>query len=227
MTSPAARPRSTRRIFSWETGDAEKCPSSVSCRLRAPPRALFLSFPNHLSADRGPASATRPRQPHHRRLRGRPGAAPLDRGRRSSPLLAHPTGGRRLHHLAAHSSACALLPAPSTGAESNCPRSDRTSASRAPSRRARSRCRRHRRLRPRGRRHHDAFRTTAAARLGAPEIPPLHFKASNEAPPDAAQFRVGISAHGVVRFCFLERSSGDPALDAQARQHLLLCRFPA
>ncbi len=69
------------------------------------------------------------------------------------------------------------------------------------------------------------FEPTTAG-LGAPEIPPLHFTASNGVPPDAAQFRVGISAHGVVRFCFLERPSGDPALDEQARQHLLLCRFP-
>jgi hypothetical protein len=28
-----------------------------------------------------------------------------------------------------------------------------------------------------------------------------------------------------VRHCFLETSSGDPALDEQARKYLLLCRF--
>lgn len=61
--------------------------------------------------------------------------------------------------------------------------------------------------------------------LGAPQIPPFHFTASINEPPAAAQFRVGISTRGVVRYCFLETSSGDPALDEQARRALLLCRF--
>jgi hypothetical protein len=63
--------------------------------------------------------------------------------------------------------------------------------------------------------------------LGAPEIPPLKFSASTNEPPAAAQFRVAIDALGAVGHCFLERSSGDPALDEQARRYLLLCRFPA
>ena len=62
--------------------------------------------------------------------------------------------------------------------------------------------------------------------LGAPKIPPFHFTASRQDPPSAAQFRVGLSARGVVRYCFLENSSSDPALDEQARRILLLSRFP-
>lgn len=67
----------------------------------------------------------------------------------------------------------------------------------------------------------------ASEPLGAPEIPPLKFSASTNEPPAAAQFRIAIDGRGAVRYCFLERSSGDPALDEQARQYLLLCRFPA
>lgn len=53
----------------------------------------------------------------------------------------------------------------------------------------------------------------------------LRFTASTKEPPQAAQFRVGICSRGDVRYCFLQRSSGDPALDEQARRALLLCRF--
>lgn len=66
-----------------------------------------------------------------------------------------------------------------------------------------------------------------ATSLGAPEIPPLIFTASSQEPPAVAQFRVAVDTRGAVRHCFLETSSGDPALDEQARRYLLLCRFPA
>ncbi|MEO5721069.1 MAG: hypothetical protein ABIR71_06325 [Chthoniobacterales bacterium] len=65
-----------------------------------------------------------------------------------------------------------------------------------------------------------------AEMLGAPHLPDFHFTASRQDPPASAQFRVAISARGVVLHCFLETSSGDPALDEQARRVLLLCRFP-
>lgn len=61
---------------------------------------------------------------------------------------------------------------------------------------------------------------------GAPHIPELRFTASTGDPPQDAQFRIAIGTHGEVRHCFLETSSGDPALDEQAREYLLRCRFP-
>ncbi len=63
------------------------------------------------------------------------------------------------------------------------------------------------------------------APLGAPEVPAFAFSATSQEPPAPADFRVAIDARGAVRNCFLERSSGDPALDEQARRYLLLCRF--
>lgn len=65
-----------------------------------------------------------------------------------------------------------------------------------------------------------------AEALGAPTIPPLHFTASRREPPQSAEFRVAISNDGAVRHSFLERSSGDAALDEQARHAIALSRFP-
>jgi len=59
-----------------------------------------------------------------------------------------------------------------------------------------------------------------------PALPATRFVASRVELPQAAEFRVAISARGGVSYCFLQRSSGDPALDEQARRHLLLARFP-
>ena len=52
-----------------------------------------------------------------------------------------------------------------------------------------------------------------------------NFKASLLEPPQNAQFRIAVDAGGAVRYCFIVNSSGDPALDQQAREHLALCRF--
>ncbi len=62
--------------------------------------------------------------------------------------------------------------------------------------------------------------------LGPAQVPALQFTAFRGEPPTAAQFRLGIDARGVVRHCFLEQPSGDPALDEQARRILLQSRFP-
>jgi len=51
------------------------------------------------------------------------------------------------------------------------------------------------------------------------------FKASRSEPPENAQFRIAIDAGGAVRYCFILNSSGDPALDTQARERLALSRF--
>ncbi|MEP7015258.1 MAG: hypothetical protein ABI925_07445 [Verrucomicrobiota bacterium] len=64
--------------------------------------------------------------------------------------------------------------------------------------------------------------------LGAPTLPTPKFAASNNT--EAAQnvrFRVAVNSAGVVRYCFPLDAAGDPALDEQARNYLVLCRFPA
>ncbi|MGI8819384.1 MAG: hypothetical protein ACR2ID_00685 [Chthoniobacterales bacterium] len=66
----------------------------------------------------------------------------------------------------------------------------------------------------------------ADAELGPAITPELKFRGTTKQAPQAAEFRVAIDAAGAVRYCFLDHSSGDPALDAQARQSLMRCRFP-
>jgi hypothetical protein len=67
---------------------------------------------------------------------------------------------------------------------------------------------------------------TFAGTVETPAIPPLQFTASTKELPSAARFRVAIGPSGEVRHCFLQESSGDAALDDQARLQILLCRFP-
>ena len=62
--------------------------------------------------------------------------------------------------------------------------------------------------------------------LGQPNFVPTNFQASGNEPTPQAQFRVAVDSQGIVRYCFPLNSSGDAALDEQARQHLALCRFP-
>jgi hypothetical protein len=64
-------------------------------------------------------------------------------------------------------------------------------------------------------------------RIGEPKFVPTSFKASTLEPPQNAQFRIAVDQPGAVVYCFALTSSGDPALDEQARQQLVLCRFPA
>jgi hypothetical protein len=61
--------------------------------------------------------------------------------------------------------------------------------------------------------------------FGDPTLPSLSFAASNNEPPQATRFRVAVSGIGEIRYCFPLNSSGDPALDKQARRYLMLCRF--
>ena len=62
--------------------------------------------------------------------------------------------------------------------------------------------------------------------FGAPILPAQAFVASNEEMPGRIQFRVAVSKLGEVRYCFPINSSGDPALDEQARLYIARCRFP-
>jgi hypothetical protein len=55
--------------------------------------------------------------------------------------------------------------------------------------------------------------------------PELKFRASLRDAPESARFRVAVDSLGTVRYSFLEQSSGDAALDEQARHYLALCRF--
>ena len=63
--------------------------------------------------------------------------------------------------------------------------------------------------------------------LGQPKFVPANFKGSTHKPPQNAEFRIAVDAGGAVLYCFSLTSSGDAALDEQAREHLALCRFPA
>jgi hypothetical protein len=62
-------------------------------------------------------------------------------------------------------------------------------------------------------------------RLGQPKFVPAHFKTSTHESPQNAQFRIAVDSQGAVRYCFILNSSGDAALDEQARAYLALCRF--
>jgi TonB family protein len=55
--------------------------------------------------------------------------------------------------------------------------------------------------------------------------PALAFRASAREAPQTALFRVAVDGSGVVRFCLLAQSSGDAALDEQARDALARTRF--
>jgi len=62
--------------------------------------------------------------------------------------------------------------------------------------------------------------------VSAVQIPEMRFSASGREAPQAAQFHVAVGEKGDLRYCFLDNSSGDAALDAQARKYLTLSRFP-
>jgi outer membrane biosynthesis protein TonB len=63
--------------------------------------------------------------------------------------------------------------------------------------------------------------------LGARQSPALKFSSTGRESPQAAEFRLAVDGNGAVRYCFVEKSSGDAALDEQARKHLALTRFSA
>jgi hypothetical protein len=61
--------------------------------------------------------------------------------------------------------------------------------------------------------------------LGDPIFADFRFRLTRPDAPANARFRVAIDERGTIRFCFLIESSGDPALDEQARNFLQLCRL--
>ena len=63
--------------------------------------------------------------------------------------------------------------------------------------------------------------------LITPQTPEVKFNASTREAPEPARFLIAVNEKGEVRHCFLQSSSGDPALDEQARKLLALTRFPA
>jgi hypothetical protein len=63
--------------------------------------------------------------------------------------------------------------------------------------------------------------------LIAPQTPDLKFNSSSRESPEPAVFLVAVNDNGEVRYCFLQNSSGDAALDDQARKYLAVARFPA
>jgi hypothetical protein len=63
------------------------------------------------------------------------------------------------------------------------------------------------------------------AQLSSPVFPVFAFHLSRADAPANARFRVAIDSGGAIQYCFLIESSGDPALDDEARKFLMLCRF--
>jgi hypothetical protein len=61
--------------------------------------------------------------------------------------------------------------------------------------------------------------------FGAPTLPRTGFVASNGETPETLRFRVAVNRLGEVRYCFAMNSSGDPALDEQARFQIVRSRF--
>lgn len=62
-------------------------------------------------------------------------------------------------------------------------------------------------------------------RFGAPILPQLGFAFSTQETPETLRFRVAVNEFGEIRYCFPINSSGDPALDEQARLQVIRSRF--
>ena len=61
--------------------------------------------------------------------------------------------------------------------------------------------------------------------FGEAQFPSKKFSASSNEQPESVRFRIAVGPRGEVRYCFPLNSSGDAALDEQARKHLALTRF--
>jgi hypothetical protein len=56
-------------------------------------------------------------------------------------------------------------------------------------------------------------------------VPQYVFATSNEETPETLRFRVAVNDLGEIRYCFPINSSGDPALNEQARLQVVRSRF--
>jgi len=63
--------------------------------------------------------------------------------------------------------------------------------------------------------------------LISPQTPELKFIASTREALEPARFMIAVNDKGEVRHCFLQSSSGDAALDEQARKYIAASRVPA
>jgi hypothetical protein len=63
------------------------------------------------------------------------------------------------------------------------------------------------------------------AALGSATLPRPNFAASQQEAPQSIRFQVAVNKLGEIRYCFPLSSSGDPALDEQARRYVARCRF--
>jgi len=61
--------------------------------------------------------------------------------------------------------------------------------------------------------------------MGQIKLPPPQFTSSTGETPENVRFRVAVNNRGEIRFCFPLNSSGDPALDEQARLWLIRSRL--
>ena len=78
---------------------------------------------------------------------------------------------------------------------------------------------------PRGAARTYIFFSKELDQFGAPTLPQSGFATSNEETPETLRFRVAVNDLGEIRYCFPINSSGDPALDEQARLQLVRSRF--
>jgi hypothetical protein len=63
--------------------------------------------------------------------------------------------------------------------------------------------------------------------LGASILPGPRFAASSDDTPEPIRFQVAVNELGEIRYCLPINSSGDRALDQQARSYVTRCRFAA
>lgn len=61
--------------------------------------------------------------------------------------------------------------------------------------------------------------------FGEPKLGASQFSGSTGEPPEDIRFRIAVNSHGEIRYCFRLNSSGDSALDEQARHWLVGSRF--
>ena len=228
VSAPLASESDLGLVFAWEHPRRRKAAIiGISARVAGAARPLLLRLSNHLSAGGRALAAAGARHRDRTQHRGRARSVALARSRRS---------GARLHHAAASDEKSLTIPTiqhapsyltrqpalkeapplpPDPGVPSAQPPGPVEPLPALNPNRGR-----------RPRRQSCAFHRNSR-RSASRRRPEMKFTASRRESPQAAQFRVAVDENGEVRYCFLENSSGDAALDEQARKYLALCRFSA